>query len=173
MLKHLVLDMDETLIGTQILEKGELIDDSLTFEGKRAIARPFLEEFLYFAFDKFKTVSIWTQGTEEWFQYVYRVVLEPLLPEGKAFHFVKTREDCQKEWHPNGFPYTVKPLSTMFSKESSYTSETVLAVDDNVDVVYTGLTRDRVYRILPFDVERKEDDSELMGMVLTFQEMLK
>ena len=52
---HLILDID-----------GTLIDDKGLLE-----PRLYLKEFLKYAFDNFKTVSIWTAAHESWYKEVH------------------------------------------------------------------------------------------------------
>lgn len=169
--QHLILDMDETLIGTLSLEEGEKGEESYFLGKHQAIPRPYLEEFLFFAFKHFQTVSIWTHGTAEWFDYVYNRVLAPLLPAGKTFFLVKTRGDCCRDWHPLGFPLTVKPVSRIFNERLN--ADNVLAIDDSMDVVYEGLPKERKLYILPFNPNRSEDDTELMGVAIKLLKILQ
>ena len=79
---HIVLDIDGTLIN----ENNE----------QGIVPRPYLEEFLYFCFNSFETVSIWTAATKEWFDYVNENILKPIrrkynLPN---FFLVWTSERC-------------------------------------------------------------------------------
>ena len=80
---NLILDMDETLIYSKINNYSIYADP---------IPRPHLKEFLEFVFTNCKNVSIWTHGLKQWYDIVYEKVLKDLIPEGKTFHFVRTRE---------------------------------------------------------------------------------
>ena len=95
---NLILDMD-----------GTLIDSYFSFvTGKMVIIpRPHLKEFLEFVFDNFSNVSIWTNGVKEWYEEVYSTLLITFIPNGKSFHFVKTRENL---FDTN----IVKPLSDIY-----------------------------------------------------------
>lgn len=77
---NIILDMDETLIhGTFHYE---------------IMVRPHLFEFLQFAFEKFKNVSIWTAASKAWFEQVNKEVFMPILEKiGCSFHNVFTVEN--------------------------------------------------------------------------------
>ena len=115
---NLILDVDGTLIDS---DDGDII------------ARPYLAEFLIFVFKHFNTVSIWTNATPVWVNKVMDTVLVPLLPEGKNFYFVWTREKCVMErvvLHPR--PYTRKPLSLVHEEyPTTHTSKNTVIVDDS------------------------------------------
>jgi len=80
---NIILDMDETLIYSKINNYSIYAEP---------IPRPNLKEFLEFVFENCKNVSIWTHGLKKWYDIVYEKVLKNLIPQGKSFHFVRTRE---------------------------------------------------------------------------------
>jgi TFIIF-interacting CTD phosphatase-like protein len=80
---NVILDMDETLITHKFNPYSIFADP---------IPRPHIKEFLEFLFSNCKNVSIWTHGLKQWYDVVYEKVLKDLIPQGKSFHFVITRE---------------------------------------------------------------------------------
>ena len=80
---NIILDMDETLICAKFNNYSIYA---------QPIPRPHLKEFLEFVFTNCKNVSIWTHGLKQWYDIVYEKVLKNFIPEGKTFHFVRTRE---------------------------------------------------------------------------------
>jgi TFIIF-interacting CTD phosphatase-like protein len=80
---NIILDMDQTLIHSNLNSYSIYANP---------IPRPHLKEFLEFVFENCKNVSIWTHGLKEWYDVVYEKVFKHLIPEGKSFHFVRTRQ---------------------------------------------------------------------------------
>jgi phosphoglycolate phosphatase-like HAD superfamily hydrolase len=110
MITNIILDMD-----------GTLLDHDFTFT---PIPRAYLAEFLTFVFAHFERVSIWTAAGITWYERCYHHVLKQHVPEGKSFHFVKTREDFDSE-------KVVKPLTMIYAQYPEYNPENTLIVDDN------------------------------------------
>ena len=111
--KHLVLDMDETLI-CMVENRDEFFP--------KPYARPNLREFLKIAFDEFETVSIFTAASEIWYNHVYENVLKDYIPQGNSFHKVFKRNDCIRDENGNYH----KPLHRMHDDPTE-----VLLIDDN------------------------------------------
>ena len=89
------------------------------------IARPYLNLFMKYVFTNFEHVSIWTAGTKEWFDECYEKVLKPSIPEGKDFHFIKTRSDYN-------YQAIVKPLEMIYCEYPDlYNSSNTSIIDDN------------------------------------------
>lgn len=87
---NLILDMDDTLI--HCFDQNNMSDIT---------ERPFLQEFFEYVFEKCETVSIWTYGTQWWFDQVYNSVLKHLIPPNKSFYFVWCRPTCKFIWKYN------------------------------------------------------------------------
>ncbi len=119
-IKNIILDMDGTLLDYV----PPHFDNNNTFN-KIPIARPYLNLFMKYLFDNFERVSIWTAASESWYVICYERVLKNSLPEGKEFHFVKTRDN----YNSNEF---VKPLQIIYEEYPHlYTSENTIIIDDN------------------------------------------
>lgn len=119
--KNIILDMDGTLLDYIPVGFRENPNPRET----TPIARPHLLEFMEFVFDRFERVSIWTAGTPAWFERCYTQILRHHIPDGRQFHFVKTRNPLE--------PYIVlKPLSEIYEKyPDEYNASNTLVVDDN------------------------------------------
>ncbi len=125
--KHIILDLDGTLIcgdGISVVLKP----------------RPYLSEFLDYVFRKFDTVSIWTAATPEWFNHVYMTVLSRLLPPGRGFRFVWTRNKCRetkirKMVGHNLLEYLtyIKPLEEVYGVYLDMNCSNTYIVDDTPD----------------------------------------
>lgn len=118
--KNIVLDMDGTLLDNIPIGFPE---NPTPFETS-PIARPYLMEFMEFVFDHFERVSIWTAAMPIWYEKCYKRVLRHCIPDGKSFHFVKTRL-------PGELYVVLKPLSEIYANYAAYNSENTLVVDDN------------------------------------------
>ena len=127
---NLVLDLDQTLIS------GSLYNDRPNI----IYARPYLKLFFANVFKRFETISIWTSAERCWYDEVYTVVLQYVLPEGKTFNFVWTREMCtqkqiclrSKIGMPIDTTIYVKPLDKIYSVNPSYSKHNTVIVDDNM-----------------------------------------
>ena len=166
--KPIILDMDATLIGEEVHKKDP--------NNREFVIRPFLEEFLYFCFENFQTVSIWTNGTESWFQHVYQTALKNYLPEGKSFYLTKTYNDCRKEWATSQYSSYLQIVKLVEPiMPADFNGNNILVVDDSKETVYQGIPETNIFRIRPFAMNMEgygEDDTELMGIVLDLQKKL-
>lgn len=95
----LILDMDETLIHTESFEDNYLPEGSYDFKFPihdkydekwyYTIKRPFLDEFLKYAFDNFK-VAVWTAGSRDY----ATTVMNGVGIDIDKLEFFWTRERC-------------------------------------------------------------------------------
>jgi hypothetical protein len=127
---NIILDMDETLICSRFSENNYFA---------QPIPRPYLTNFFHFVFNKFERVSIWTHGTKEWYEIVYNKIFKYIIPPGKKFHFVRTRDDVYnyKDFiEPNiintfVFRY-IKPLQLIYKTyPDDYNEKNTYILDDN------------------------------------------
>ena len=116
---NLILDLDNTLVDGWL--ENAPCEDVATI-----IARPFLTDFLKFAFDTFERVSIWTNASRRWYELCYNRVLCDHIPDGKKFHFVKSIEDGLVTI-PSSQP---KLLKKIFSLYPEYNIMNTLILDD-------------------------------------------
>lgn len=130
---NLILDMDGTLIDNYWCIK--------TYR-QNIVPRPYLKDFFEFIFQHFERVSIWTNAFQDWYDEVYEKVFRYYIPEGKSFHFVRTREDL---YHIRRF---VKPLSEIYEKYPEYNSYNTLIIDD-IPKTYS-LNLENAIPILPY-----------------------
>ncbi len=143
--KHLILDLDETLVHTfgptdnfiEILEK-------LTEEQKRRMytiqfpegdilfgyVRPYAEEFLKVAFAEFESVAVWSAGTN---YYVHRIV-EIVFKEQQP-RFIMSRDECNElKVTDEEEPCRYKPLEIVYHRYSDHNEKNTMIVDDRHDV---------------------------------------
>tara|TARA_R110002072_G_scaffold45565_4_gene126730 strand:+ start:12370 stop:13218 length:849 start_codon:yes stop_codon:yes gene_type:complete len=144
--KHLVLDLDETMVHTFgheaelasfIEELGELdkkrikkLDFSDGSGSMWTYVRPHAELFLEVAFAEFDTVSVWSAGT---YEYVHKLV--DLLFVNRRPKFVMTRNDCNEiqVGNPDG-ACRFKPLENIYTVHPSHNRYNTLIVDDRTDI---------------------------------------
>ena len=99
---------------------GTLINENNDPNNWSVVSRPYLEEFLYYCFTSFETVSIWTAATKEWFNYVDETILKPIrrkynLPN---FFLVWTSERCSyKKDIFTSTRFSIKRLRKLWKKK--------------------------------------------------------
>lgn len=164
---HIVLDLDETLINSSSTQTKE---DSFTIlvggQTYYVSKRPYLNEFLTFAFRNFESVSIWTAATLE---YAYRIVRNILSPEQyKALAFLKTRQHLGTKG--DGTYY--KPLNSIFTDPKAIamgiTSKNTIMIDDRKDVLHANPGNGVI--IPPYT--RDQSDYYLRELIVVLQGML-
>ena len=139
MKKLLILDMDETLLHTECFRDIDYLEEgSYDFKFPLGgggwsndehwyftIKRPFLDEFMNYAFDNFK-VAIWTAGGSD---YASEAISRSGLDKNKL-EFFWTRERCTMKYDfETGFRYGVKNLEKVH-KSLGWDLNNVLIVDD-------------------------------------------
>ncbi len=132
----LILDMDETLLHTECFESSDYIPEGSydfkfpmgEYSGDQTwyftIKRPFLDEFMKYAFDNFK-VAIWTAGGSD---YADTVISKCGVDKTKL-EFFWTRERCTiKRDYETGNNYGEKNLSKV--RNLGWNLDRVLIIDD-------------------------------------------
>jgi hypothetical protein len=122
---NLILDLDNTLIDGWI-ENDPYENENGQCPVVTLVARPFLTDFLKFAFDTFERVSIWTNASRMWYELCHDRILCECIPEGKKFHFVKTIDDGLVII-PSSQPKLLKKIFNMYSE---YNIMNTLILDD-------------------------------------------
>lgn len=120
-LRHIVLDLDGTLIGEDYI-----------------CARPHLAEFLAFCFEHFETVNIWTAASQSWYDQCFRKLLRKHMPAGKdTFHSVWFGEKCKRRYDTDlGYHITYKPLSRYWRAKSRRMTKFNTVIVDNTPETY-------------------------------------
>lgn len=160
-IKNIILDMDGTILD----HVPPCFDHNRSYKAI-PIARPYLHLFMKYLFENFDRVSIWTAASKSWYDECYEKVIKPSLPEGKGFHFIKTRDDYD-------YIRRVKPLQMVYEEYPElYNAENTLIIDDNS---YTFLENiDQAIQIRSFYYDRLEksirenldkNDFELYNMI--------
>jgi TFIIF-interacting CTD phosphatase-like protein len=165
---NIILDMDQTLIHSVFIKNSIYA---------YPIPRPHLKEFLEFVFANSKNVSIWTHGLKEWYEVVYEKVFKNLIPEGKSFHFVRTRETPIGDYDDfiqinkklNDIKCNIpsisflKPLLVIYKKyPNQYNENNTFIIDDN-PITYL-INKENAIAIKPYN-SIDNSDTELLRIM--------
>lgn len=145
--KHLVLDLDETLVHTfedmtSAGEFSELIEGdeekmanfySIDFPAGETLfgyIRPYADYFLDVAFNEFESVGVWSAGSKFYVETIVKLVFK-----GRPLRFVMSREDCNElRIKTEEIPCRYKPLANIYKAQPDHTAANTLIVDDRHDV---------------------------------------
>lgn len=143
--KHLVLDIDETLVHSFSDEDNFLsIISNLTAEQKKNIyvlnfkngsalagyIRPHLDEFLDTVFSEFDTVGVWSAGTLEYVHTLVNYIFKKHKPK-----YILTRKDCEEiKLKTDGPVVRYKPLSKIYALVPGATENNTIIIDDRNDI---------------------------------------
>jgi hypothetical protein len=124
---HLFLDLDETLFHSKTSDNNTFL----------VSPRPFLDEFLKFAFENFR-VSVWTASTTP---YAVEVVKKYVLngrPDRKLVYLL-TRfncDECIKKYGGDikNMQYVIDASRNSEDSNLVVTKDNLIMIDDNVDV---------------------------------------
>jgi Dullard-like phosphatase family protein len=163
MKKLLILDLDETLIHTEkfptnYLEEGEY-DFKYPSSNKSyeyfTIKRPFLDEFLKYAFENFD-VAVWTAAGKEYAENV----VKNIGIDKSNLEFFYTEENCTIRLdYLTGDYYGEKNLNKI--KKRGFDLEKVLIVDDIAKTAVHNYGN--LIQIKPFTSNR--EDTELLKLI--------
>jgi TFIIF-interacting CTD phosphatase-like protein len=158
---NLILDMDLTLIKHTYIQNNIQI-----------IPRPYLPLFFSYIFTHFNNISIWTHSTDEWYNNVYEKLLKHIIPQGKSFHFVWTRNKCIEKPIKTGlFSYQntiIKPLNRVFSFYNEYNTQNTLIIDDTVSTYQLN-----VFNAIPIKPFLFNNDEELLRIIQILEYKIK
>ena len=138
MKKLLILDMDETLLHTECFRESDYLEEG-SYDFKFSLGgggwsndehwyftlkRPFLDEFMKYAFDNFK-VAIWTAGGSD---YASEAISRAGIDKNKL-EFFWARDKCTIKYDDYGYSYGVKSLDKV-RKSFGWDLDNILIVDD-------------------------------------------
>ena len=164
MTKHLILDIDSTLIDSDFVDVG-CIYKTLP-SGINIYPRPYLREFMKFAFDNFESVSLWTAGSSDWADVIVDDILSDFMPSNVAFRFIWTRVKMGIYWTDDNGPlrsYLIKPLSEVYKNFEDMNENNTIIIDDN-PITYIRNKRN-VIPIIPYDIKKNVNDSEFIRIM--------
>ncbi len=156
----LILDIDETLIHTEMEPKKYNINESdynfdFKFEDKEDFfftkKRPYLDQFIKYAFDNFE-VAIWTSATKPYAESI----LDNIGIEIKNLKLFYTRENCTLKYQDGIF---IKNLQKLRKKKINLSN--VLIVDDNINSAVNNYSN-----LIPIKAFKQDDnDTELLKLI--------
>lgn len=132
---HVVLDIDGTLVFTRKIENQASLDgikraDFNLMNAFETVKRPGLDEFLLFCFTRFKSVSIWTAGSEAYAAYI----AANICPQGQRFSSIRCIDHCVLEMNMYGYAVR-KPLNELWRHGSGLEVDellkTTLIIEDS------------------------------------------
>jgi len=163
---NIILDMDETLIAHKF-NPNDIFSEP--------IPRPHLKEFLEFVFTNCKNVSIWTHGSKEWYDVVYKKIFKNLIPEGKSFDFVRTKETPIVESYNDiieineklrNLNYVIpcvsfiKPLFVIYKKYPDQYNENNTFIIDDKEITYC-LNKENAIEIQPYNIDNIDNSDNI------------
>ena len=177
----LILDLDETLIHSEEFPRTQPsikeFDFKVGLEGEdhwyMTKKRPFLNEFIEFAFDNFD-VGVWTASTEDYAS----TVLENIGIDKNILKCFYTRENCgmKLDYETNSY-YGVKNLQKLKKRAWSkpYTNKVgkmreldrILIVDDIEDTAINNRSNLILVKSFYFD----DNDTELLKLISYLQKI--
>lgn len=144
--KHLILDLDETLVHTfeNEAEALEFANEMSEAEQTRFYAidfpdgttlygyiRPYVETFLNVAFNEFDSVGVWSAGTEFYVNAIVNIVFKNSRPQ---LRFVLSRNACNEIKIDHTEPCRFKPLSVIYHMFPDHNDRNTVIVDDRKDI---------------------------------------
>jgi len=163
MKRLLILDLDETLIHTEVFHDADYmdksacdftftIDDSYYYTRKR----PFLNEFMDYAFSNFR-VAIWTAAGRDYASIILKEC--NILESGLVFFW--SREKCTMKYnYETSERYGVKNLAKV-KQSFGYNLKDVLIVDDIYETAENNYGN--LIKVKPFQYQN--NDTELLKLM--------
>ena len=153
-LKHIVLDIDQTLCTNYY--KGGIA---------KFIPRPYLKNFLQFLFAEFETVSIFTAACSGHMNSFLEFVKKKFMPSGAKFLVTLSRKNCEYI-EKDGRCYIAKKLITFIEKVDEVDEDidpcwdTTLLIDDDSDSFFCD--KNNGILIKEFTLSSQKDDDCLL-----------
>jgi hypothetical protein len=169
----LVLDLDNTLIYSTGVNRKKIFNYRYTIlpGDYRIYHRPYLQEFLDYAFNNFN-VSIWTAGSREYAYFIYNNIINTPLPyemDGivcqeridrkikNIYYDIHCDESSKKYSHE-----TAKDLRYLYDTKQYFPCGTII-IDDRPEV--TKVNPNNTVRIPAFFAYKEEDDTGLLNVI--------
>jgi RNA polymerase II subunit A small phosphatase-like protein len=166
MKKLLILDLDETLIHTEVIpdHMSDQFDWDFKMESSNGSSyytkkRPYLDQFLKFAFENFD-IAVWTAASKDYAENI----LKNIGIDESNLKFLYTKENCtlradNRNGSYTGQYYGIKNLNKL--KRKGYDLDQVLIVDDVLETAENNWGN--LIRIKPYTYER--EDTELLKLI--------
>lgn len=169
----LILDLDNTLIYSTNINRKKIFNYrySVLPDEYRIYHRPYLQEFLDYAFARFN-VTIWTAGSKEYAFFIYENILKHRLPyemdgilcvenpERKIKNiFYNVSCDESQEKYSNE---TMKDLRYLYDTKKYFPCSSII-VDDRPEVA--KVNTNNAIKISAFFAYKEEDDTGLLNVI--------
>lgn len=132
-IKHIVLDIDETLIHTKMTPTKCEHTFSIDKTSYYVKYRPYLAEFINFIFNNFDSINIWTAATYDYAKNIISKVLHTLLLDKSLLYklkFFNTRQQVSID----GSKKLNKLFNTEFAKSLNILETNTIMIDDKESV---------------------------------------
>lgn len=187
-IEHVVLDLDSTLIYSQHYEQHEQTSKKLkktkpcfilesnkndhktntrlsaeinkNDKAYEIYKRPYLDRFIKFLFDNFKTVSIWSVGTDKWVNTIIPIIFQKNY---KKLSFILNRNHVwvnKKGYYIKRF--NLKIWNKKIGKKFNINKNNSLLIDDNEK--HQKYNVNNFILIKEFDPIKNTNDDELLKM---------
>ena len=155
-IKHIILDLDQTLISSEepedlqkYFDKDQVSEDDYNIIGLdnynmddcfTVFERPDLQDFLTYIFKNFK-VSVWTAATKDYALSIIQNVILKNKPERKLdyiffnYHCKISKKVCKKLFRES-HTKKISVLSDVFNLKDSFKTENTVIIDDYEKVYY-------------------------------------
>jgi TFIIF-interacting CTD phosphatase-like protein len=170
----LILDIDNTVLytsgrelkGADRKDKYDFTLDMTSTQKAYVYLRPYLKEFLEYAFANFQSVSVWSLGN---FSYISEILkkIHKKLKINLPFKFVFTAEDTPEKYYKDeGITMSIKDLNIIWDdpkyKAAGITKHNTIFIDDRADVL-----RETPGNHVPIKkYVAQKDDKELLKLIL-------
>lgn len=183
--KHLVLDLDETLVHT--FESGVELDKFVEgLENKNRLrnftlpglsntfwtyVRPHVETFLKGVFEEFDTVGVWSAGA---YDYVHAIVAM-IFPKDLKPAYIMTRNDCNEmRFVPGESVCRFKPLENVYQRMKKWglNERNTIIVDDRKDICAINCLNNvqiPAFYMNSENYEEAEEDASLLILLKWFK----
>jgi hypothetical protein len=151
MIKNVVLDLDETLVHSEIYNGS--IRPGLRyhfFENYIIYERPHLDRFIFTLATRYR-LSVWTAAHKAYAAFILKVI-SGYLPPRTSFLVFMHSEHCSVSKRDYG---VLKHLNLLFSYKAGFTKANTVLLDDNPGVL---VQPNRVLQVYPFTGDFRDDD---------------
>ena len=160
MKKLLILDIDETMLfatENQLSHAHDFVANQYF-----VYIRPYLEEFIDFAFQNFK-VAVWTSSNEIYANYIVKKIFE----QTDLLEFIWARKRCVSKFNPDTWEYEyIKDLKKI--KRKGFELESVIMIDDTPKKLCRNYGN--LVRVSPFMGDQRDEE---LRYLMAYLENLK
>lgn len=146
---HIILDIDNTLIDS--LQKEVYLQNRSSLRNPDKLCelndmciweRPHLKEFLNYLDKNVKYISIWTNGSRGWLDYILKNVLSKYINPKRFIHLISVEFSDQKLISKLNQVVLVKDINKLITKypRKDISLKNTVLIDDNIYNCYFNKT---------------------------------